>query len=687
MYTKSLMTAGALAAGLLIFTATAGRTQPPAPAAGPAPDGAALFTQVCSGCHTREAKQGTDIVAALTSGIMQPVAVGAGLNTAQIQAIANYINGVPAPAATAPGGRGGGAEGAPGGRGGAAGAPGGRGGGAPGGRGGAAAGPALVDKMCDGPAPAIVETRSDWPMVGHDLRNTRYQPNSGIRPGDVKKLKVKWSMSVTGHRNAQPIVVGDWMWFAANGQSYALDPKTGCVRWKLDAQANGLASRNSPPVFKNSLSPSGWMMIVAPTNRVVKALDARDGKTLWTSEVLETASGSGLLGSAVVSGNQVFVPMTSGQEGQGGRAGACCTFRGSLVALDLATGRTQWKSYTITEPMRQVRLLANGAAITGPTGGAIWSAATPDPKRGLVYVATGDSYTDAPTKGTDAIIAFDMKTGVIKWNTQVTENDNYVMNCNSAAAIAAARAGTNNCPQVLGPDFDFGASPILFKAGNREVLVSGQKSSIVYGMDPDTGRILWQHQTGQGSALGGIEWGIASDNRYVFAGNSDVVNMMDEVARLGGKDNPSFAERQPPAKPSLTAFNPVTGRVVWQVVPPKAPCNRTAAMRPTGDGSVPCFNAMSGSPAAMPGVVFEGTVDGWFRAYNSANGRLLWEDSTSQRTYSTINGRTNQPGGSIDGNGPTIAAGMVFVTSGYNGAIGQGGNGTNVLIAYSVDGK
>ena len=89
----------------------------------------------------------------------------------------------------------------------------------------------------------------------------------------------------------------------------------------------------------------------------------------------------------------------------------------------------------------------------------------------------------------------------------------------------------------------------------------------------------------------------------------------------------------------------------------------------------------------MPGVVFEGTVDGWFRAYNSANGRLLWEDSTSQRTYSTINGRTNQPGGSIDGNGPTIAAGMVFVTSGYNGAIGQGGNGTNVLIASSVDGK
>jgi polyvinyl alcohol dehydrogenase (cytochrome) len=96
---------------------------------------------------------------------------------------------------------------------------------------------------------------------------------------------------------------------------------------------------------------------------------------------------------------------------------------------------------------------------------------------------------------------------------------------------------------------------------------------------------------------------------------------------------------------------------------------------------------MSASPAAIPGVVFEGTVDGWFRAYNSSNGRLLWEHSTSQQTYSTVNGRPDQPGGSIDGNGPTIANGMVFVTSGYNGAIGQGGNGTNVLLAYSVDGK
>ena len=665
MYKKSLTIAGLLAAGLLGLTATVGRSQPPA---SPAAGGAGLFAQACSGCHSREAKSGLPketIVASLTSGIMQPMAAAAGLNPTQIAAIADYIVGAQAPSPTASGG-----------------------GGAPGGRGGAPAGPALADRMCEGPAPAIVETRSDWPMVGHDVRNTRYQPNPGIRTADVPRLKVKWAMSLNGHGNAQPVVIGDWMWILGGGAAYALDPRTGCVRWKVDAQASGLSARNTPHVFKNSRSPSGWMMIVAPRSKAVKALDARDGKTLWTSEVLETAAASSITGSPVVSGNQVFVPTTSSQEASAGRDVACCTFRGALVALDLATGRTQWKSFTITEPMQEIRRTANGNPVTGPAGAAIWSAPTPDPKRGLVYVATGDSYTDAPTKGADAIIAFDMKTGAIRWNTQVTENDNFVMGCGPTAHLGKAAAPKGACPTPVGPDVDFGASPILFAvSGSRDVLVSGLKSGMVYGMDPATGRLLWSHQAGAGGALGGIEWGIASDNRYVFAGSSDALAMIDDAAKLGGKDAPPMEQPQAPPKPGLTAINPANGRVAWHITPPKSPCNRTRATRLGGDGSIPCFNAMSAAPAAMPGVVFEGTVDGWFRAFNVANGRTVWEHSTSQQTYATVNGVPDQPGGSIDGNGPTIAGGMVFVTSGYNGAIGVGGNGTNVLLAYSVDGK
>jgi len=650
-----------------------------------AAEGASLFGTRCAGCHepaTGRAPPRTslasmrqmDITEALTTGVMQPMA--GGLSATQIQSLAQFLTAPAAPAQVAA---------AP-----AAGAPpaGGRGGAAAGGRGGGAPAPTLVDTMC-ATNPPITPTASDWSMAGRDLNNSRYNPTPGLRAADVPKLKVKWAFSITGHGNAQPVVIGDWMWMLSRGAVYALDPKTGCVRYKVEATtANGLGARNTPPVFRNALSPSGWMMIVAPGNKAVKALDAQNGHVIWTSEVLETAPSSGITGSPIVSGNQVFVPLTSGQEASGGRGAACCTFRGSLVALDLATGHTQWKSYTVTEPMRTIRTIAGGVQLTGPAGGAIWSAPTPDPKRNLVYVATGDSYTDADTKGADAIIAFDMRTGAIKWNTQVTEKDNFIMNCTGRAAEAGTRAGTNNCPTPTGPDFDFGASPILFTLpGGKQVVLSGQKSSATYGMDPDTGRVLWTYVTGAGSALGGIEWGIAADTRALYAGNSDIVNMFDEAARRGGKDNPSFSEPQPPAKPGLTAINPANGVVLWHIVPPVAACAPTRSQRPSGDGSPTCFNAMSAAPAVIPGAVFEGTVDGWFRAYNTSNGRLLWEDSTTSRTYSTTNGVTNQPGGGIDGNGPTIAGGMVFVTSGHDGAAGVGGNGTNVLLAYSVDGK
>jgi polyvinyl alcohol dehydrogenase (cytochrome) len=620
-------------------------------------EGEQLFGSRCASCHepainraptrvdmaTRTPDQ---VTMALTSGVMQPMA--AGLSPTQIQSLVMYLvpqaATTPAPNQQADAGR-------------------------------ARRGPGPVvqteDRMCE-TNPPIKAGKSDWPMAGYDIENSRYQPNPGLKAADVPKLKVKWAFSIAGHGNAQPVVVGDWMWMLSRSKMYAMDPATGCVRWKVD----GVSARNTPAVFQSTLSPSGWMMIVGQGSRIVKAFDAADGKEIWASEQLEAHRASGITGSPVVSGNQVFVPITSGEEATSQSPNyPCCSFRGSLVALDLSTGKTQWKTVMISEPMHEIRKNANGVAIQGPAGAAIWSTPTPDPKRGLVYVATGDSYTDADTKGADAIVAMDMKTGAIKWSTQVMQNDNFIMGCNGAKLGA-------NCPTPVGPDFDFGASPILFTLANgKQVVLSGQKSSIAYGMDPDTGKLLWKYATGSGSVLGGIEWGMAADKKALYAGNSDIASMFDEYAREKGVES-AFAEKLEPSKPGLTALDPKTGKALWHVTPPKAPCDLK-----TGRYPGVCFNAMSAAPAVMPGVVFEGTVDGWFRAYDTKKGKLLWEDSTTSRTYATVNGVAAQPGGGIDGNGPTIANGMVFVTSGHDGAAGVGGNGTNVLLAYSVDGK
>jgi polyvinyl alcohol dehydrogenase (cytochrome) len=206
--------------------------------------------------------------------------------------------------------------------------------------------------------------------------------------------------------------------------------------------------------------------------------------------------------------------------------------------------------------------------------------------------------------------------------------------------------------------------------GGKQVVVAGQKSGIVYGVNPDTGALIWKTIVGAGSALGGVEWGMGADDKQVYVPISDLVYLF----------NPATASK---GKAGIYALDPANGNIVWSAPAPNAPCVYAA------DKGKPsrCAKAQPAAPAVIPGLVFEGGLDGWFRAYDSKTGKIVWEDSTTSRTYDTVNGIKGQPGGGIDGMGPTIAGGMVFITSGNNGAARVGSNGVNVLLAYSVDGK
>jgi polyvinyl alcohol dehydrogenase (cytochrome) len=454
-----------------------------------------------------------------------------------------------------------------------------------------------------------------------------------------------------------------------------LDAKTGCVHWAIE----DASSRTTPMVMRSSISPSGWATFVGVGKRVVRAFDAQTGKEIWHSEPLENHIASGITGTPVVSGDQVFVPLSSGEEVVAMQPNySCCTFRGSLAALDLKTGQKQWQTYMITAPLLPTRKNANGVQMQGPAGAPIWASPTVDATRGLVYVVTGDSYTDATTDGDDAIVALEMKTGKVRWRNQVTSDDNFIVGCSGPVKAA-------NCPSPTGPDFDFGATPILFKHGAKHVLVAGQKSGIVYGVDPDTGRTLWKTAVGAGSPLGGVEWGIGADKKYIFVPNSDIGQIFNEIAIAAGAPSPS-PESKAPGKPGLSALDPFTGKIVWYTPAPSARCHYAGDRSKDFTKGV-CVRAQSAAPAVMPDIVFSGTLDGWFRAYDAASGKIVWEFSTTAETYSTVNGNPAQPGGGIDGMGPTIAGGMVYTMSGFNGAARTGSNGVNVLLAFSVDGK
>jgi polyvinyl alcohol dehydrogenase (cytochrome) len=612
--------------------------------------GKAVFENRCKSCHEPAVgrapgradlanRPAADIVTALTSGIMKPMA--AGLSQADISAVAAYLTAAPAETA------GGGIEKRP------VRAP---------------MGPVGKDPMCMVNEP-IKSGPSDWATMGVDTDSTRFQRHPGLTAADLPRLKVKWSFAMAG--GGQPIVVGDWL-FTTNrsGAFYALDTKTGCVHWTV----SGVVSRTTPAVLRSTRSPSGWITYVSVADRSVRAYDAQTGKELWRSPVLETHPSSVMTGSPVAWGDQLFVPLSSIEEASSmSKDYACCTFRGSLVALNAKTGAKQWQTFVIPEIAHPIdRKNASGKQLLGPAGAAIWSAPTVDPNRGLVYVVTGDSYTDVETKGDDAVFAMEMKSGKIRWQHQVTEKDNFVMGCGPTSK-------TGNCPSPTGPDYDFGATPILMKTtGGKSVLMAGQKSGIVYGFNPDNGRLIWKTQVGVGSALGGVEWGIGADAKQLYVPIADLGGLFAEA-----RNAPDLMPGVTGAKPGISALDPATGKIRWFTPAPRAACHYAIDK----DKPSTCIRAQSAAPGVIPGLVFSGTLDGWFRAYDAATGKIAWEYSTTAQTYDTVNGIKGQPGGAIDGMGPTIAGGMVFVMSGFNGASRVGSNGVNVLLAFSKDGK
>ncbi len=614
----------------------------PAAPAMSASTGEALFGAHCKSCHDPAVERApartelarrprSEIVAALSTGVMAPMAQG--LSSSDIEALARFLS--PSDLQTR----------------------------------------VSSERLCEASGP-IKASNQDWPEVAYDANSTRFQSRPGLRASEVPRLKVKWAFAMPG--GGQPIVIGDWLYMTnRGGRFYALDAKTGCVHWSVD----DAAARTSAVVVRSAASPSGWLALIGVTStKNVRAFDAQTGRELWHSDALESHPAAGITGTPVVSQGMVFVPLSSGEEVVAMQPNyPCCSFRGSVAALDLATGQKKWQTSLITEPLQPLRQNSSGVMMQGPAGAPVWAAPTADARRGLLYIVTGDSYTDAPAANTDSIVALDMKSGALRWRTQATADDNFIQGCFSNAPRGA------NCPKKVGPDFDFGASPILFgKPGSPQVLLAAQKSGIVYGLDPDTGRRLWSTKVGSGSALGGIEWGISADERRVFVPNSDFGQMLNELSQSAGAPiNPDW---EMPGKPGLSALDPFSGKVIWNVPAPIAPCHY-AGDRSKDFSKGACIRSQSAAPAVMPGIVFSGSLDGWLRAYDAASGKIVWQFSTTAQTYSTVNGVPDQPGGGIDGMGPTVAGGMLYTMSGFNGASQTGSNGINVLLAFSVDGK
>jgi polyvinyl alcohol dehydrogenase (cytochrome) len=490
-----------------------------------------------------------------------------------------------------------------------------------------------------------------WNGWGADFNNSRFQPAGMARltPEQVPKLQLKWAFGFPGvsAANAQPSVVGGVL-FVGGGDSklHALDAKSGCTIWTYPTDAPVRTAVSFGPIP----GTDEFAVFFGDLRANAYALNAKTGALVWKAKMEEHAAAR-ITGTPTLFSGILYVPVSSIEEVTGSNPSyECCTFRGSVVALDAATGRPIWKSYTIAEAPQPTSKNSVGIQLRGPSGASVWSSPTIDLERHALYVATGNSYSNPPADTSDAIVAFDLQTGRMLWHRQATPKDSYVVGC--------YRSDKTNCPEAHGPDHDFGQSPILvsLQQGHR-MLVIGQKSGVVHAFDPDEeGMPLWQKRIGKGGPLGGIEWGSAADQNRVYVANSDVRFLFEGTRRL-----------DPNEGGGLFGLDLADGKVTWQV--PPVPC---------GDRKQ-CSPALSAAVSAIPGVVFSGSVSGFLRAYATDDGRLLWEFDTA-RDYTTVNGVSGQ-GGAIDGPGPIIVDGMLYVNSGYGQWSGVPGN---VLLAFGV---
>ncbi len=503
----------------------------------------------------------------------------------------------------------------------------------------------LDANKCTGAAPAIKFTAGDWNGWGRDVENTRYQPKPGIKLEDIPKLKVKWAFAHPGAMaTGQPTIIGDRLFLTTEaGYIFSLNAQTGCTYWVMNAGSAVRAAITVAPMRTANKSA----LYFGDERSAVQAVDAATGKLIWKTKIEDHVL-SRITGSPVLHGNRLFVPVSSFEETAGRDTKyECCTFRGSVVALNTATGKILWKSFTVQDAPKPFKKNSSGTQMHGPAGGAIWSAPTVDAKRGVVYVGTGNSYTDVETGHTDAIMAFDLATGKVRWTNQLMPKDNFLVGCR--------QPGVGNCPEQAGPDYDFGSSVILRTLPNgKQVILAGQKSGVMYALDPDNkGKKIWETTVGAGGALGGIEWGFAADNETVYVPVADV----------------SGAAR----KPGITALKIATGEKLWHIPAPAAKC---------AWGTARCLNSQSAAATLIPGVVFSGTADGNLRAYAAKDGAIPWSYDTAQ-AIQTVNAGVTK-GGTLDGGGPVVVKGILYTNSGYGRLIGQPGN---LLLAFSVDGK
>ncbi|MBL6903952.1 PQQ-binding-like beta-propeller repeat protein [Gammaproteobacteria bacterium] len=489
-----------------------------------------------------------------------------------------------------------------------------------------------------------------WNGWGGGVGNTRHRAGESIlTKSNVGQLELKWAFAYPDATRArsQPVVTEEVTFIGSQeGTIFALDNTNGCPWWTFSADAEVRGA-----IFVDTDDQGApETLLFGDFGGSAYAISAQTGELIWKREVHEHPQAT-ITGSVIAHEDTLLVPVSSLEVLLAARVGyPCCSFRGAVVALSISSGEELWRTYTTDEP-RPTILSTAGTQQFGPSGAPIWSSPTVDADRNLVYVGTGENYSSPANGYSDAVLAMDMANGEIVWAAQLTKDD---------AWNGACSRGTPNCPEEDGPDYDIGAAPILTRDGNgREIILVGQKSGMVYALDPAKGgELIWEQRVGSGGTMGGIHYGMSTNGEKLFVGVSDLPT-----------NNPYNVGA---AHPGVHALDVSTGEILW----------RNDLPNNCEEGPFLCWPGISAAVSSTSDLVFAGGLDGILRALDTDNGDILWETNTRQ-SFGLRNG-IEAKGGSIESDGPVIVNGQVFITSGYEKWAESPGN---VLLVYSLNGE
>lgn len=484
---------------------------------------------------------------------------------------------------------------------------------------------------------AEVGTATDWPNTGGAYDESGYSRLEQIKTANIAKLGLSWSLDLPGESSleATPLAVNGVLYFTGSyAVVYAVNGVTGKLLWKYDPEVwkHNPVKMNAAlfGVNRGAAYAAGRVFAAALDGRLF-ALDAKTGKLLWSVETIAANRKNTSTGAPRVFNGKVII----------GNGGADLGARGYVTAYDQITGKQLWRFYTVPgsaednqgdAAMERAAATWSGEYWKTGTGGTVWNGITFDAELNRIYIGTGnggpyDPSVRSPGGGDNlylaSIVALDADTGKYVWHYQMNPREGWDYKC-TANMIAAT---------------------LLIDGKPRKVLMQAPTNGFFYVLDRETGKLLsaekigkvtWaeridletgrpveapniRYETGEStlypSSLGAHNWQAMSYSPkaglvyipYMQAGSEFAKGKVKPNAFSAGGLSMGWTEKVDPLdnKGALLAWDPVSQTQRWRI---------------------PLDTLWNGGTLATAGnLVFQGTADGYFSAYDAANGKQLWQ--------------------------------------------------------------